>query len=262
MIVINKENYEIIMFDLLEGNIKEPLKSNLIEQINDDEFYKHEWNLFQQTILIPDLNETYSGKEALIKPIGLSKQFKIYISVSIAATLILISMFLMKIERTDKNMFANIKSENIELNRNGIVKQRTKQTKIENKEILVSKPSNQLKTEIKTIEQTAKVDTLSQTIKIFDEIIIKSLTAEKIGYNTTKEESVKELKNLSIEKYPIKTKKVREYILANTFKFNKLLKDLPNVKISLNPKIKNHRPAVDITIKGETIYANALIELK
>ena len=38
--------------------------------------------------------------------------------------------------------------------------------------------------------------------------------------------------------------------------------DIPNLKLKITPKMKNNKPTIGFELKGETIYANAIIELK
>ncbi|MFY0642905.1 MAG: hypothetical protein JXR19_00405 [Bacteroidia bacterium] len=64
---LTKDNYELIMFDLLEGNIPEGNKASIEMQIEQDPFFKEEWELFQSTVLIPELNTVFEKKADLIK---------------------------------------------------------------------------------------------------------------------------------------------------------------------------------------------------
>ncbi len=42
---LNKENYEFLMFELLEGNLAETEKNDLLAQIKANPFYQKEWHL-------------------------------------------------------------------------------------------------------------------------------------------------------------------------------------------------------------------------
>ncbi len=64
---LNKDNYELVMFDLLEGNLSERDELLVMEQIEGDEFLFREWKLFKSTILIADKEVNYNGKESLLK---------------------------------------------------------------------------------------------------------------------------------------------------------------------------------------------------
>ncbi|MDB9881524.1 hypothetical protein N8368_04845 [Bacteroidia bacterium] len=64
---LNKDNYELVMFDLLEGNLSERDELLVMEQIEGDESLFREWKLVKSTILIADKEVTYYGKESLLK---------------------------------------------------------------------------------------------------------------------------------------------------------------------------------------------------
>ncbi len=64
---LNKENYELVMFDLLEGNLPDKEALQAMKQIEEDEFFFREWKLFKSTILITDKDVVYSNKEGLLK---------------------------------------------------------------------------------------------------------------------------------------------------------------------------------------------------
>jgi len=64
---LNKENYELVMFDLLEGNLSEADELRVMEQIEEDEFLFKEWKLFKSTVLIADKDVVYSNKNTLLK---------------------------------------------------------------------------------------------------------------------------------------------------------------------------------------------------
>lgn len=64
---LNKENYELVMFDLLEGNLPDKEALQAMKQIEEDEFFFREWKLFKSTILITDKDVVYSNKEVLLK---------------------------------------------------------------------------------------------------------------------------------------------------------------------------------------------------
>ena len=51
---LNKDNYELMMFDLLEGNLSEADELLVMEQIEGDEFLFREWKLFKATVLIAE----------------------------------------------------------------------------------------------------------------------------------------------------------------------------------------------------------------
>lgn len=64
---LNKENYELMMFDLLEGNLSESEELVLMKQIEEDEFFFREWKLFKSTVLVADNEVVYAQKDSLMK---------------------------------------------------------------------------------------------------------------------------------------------------------------------------------------------------
>ena len=64
---LTKENYELLMFDLLEGNLPEADELTLIKQIEGDEFFFKEWNAFKATILPVEEDVLFEKKELLYK---------------------------------------------------------------------------------------------------------------------------------------------------------------------------------------------------
>lgn len=63
---LTKENYELMMFDLLEGNLSEAEEQALLNEIEQDPFFAKEWKLFSETVLEPE-TAVFAGKDALLK---------------------------------------------------------------------------------------------------------------------------------------------------------------------------------------------------
>lgn len=98
---LTKENYELIMFDLLEGNIPAEQEGAILDQIMQDEFLSREWELFKSTILLPDSEIIYQKKDELMKEESKVIKFPIWISVAIAASLVF--AFFLFIPKNDPN---------------------------------------------------------------------------------------------------------------------------------------------------------------
>ncbi len=64
---LTRDNYELVMFDLLEGNLTESDELNVMAQIEANEFFFKEWKLFKTTILVADSDVVYKNKESLLK---------------------------------------------------------------------------------------------------------------------------------------------------------------------------------------------------
>ena len=90
---LTKDNYELIMFDLTGRQY--PFLSAVerqyltLKQIEQDEFLRKEWELFQSTVLLPELEHSFEKKAALLK-----KETKVFAiptwwSVGVAASIII-----------------------------------------------------------------------------------------------------------------------------------------------------------------------------
>ena len=64
---LNRDNYEMVMFDLLEGNLSESDELLLMDQIEGDEFLFREWKLFKSTILVADKEVLFTKKSSLFR---------------------------------------------------------------------------------------------------------------------------------------------------------------------------------------------------
>lgn len=87
---INKDNFEMILFDLLEGNFSQKEENEIYAQIDADPFLKEEWEMLQKTILPID-EVVFSDKESLLK----SRENKkiIFPLFRVAAAIILLAIF-------------------------------------------------------------------------------------------------------------------------------------------------------------------------
>ena len=66
---LTKENYELLMFDLMEGNLPEQAGRELLRQIEEDPFFQAEWVMLNQTVLKPG-EVKFPNKDGLLKPVG------------------------------------------------------------------------------------------------------------------------------------------------------------------------------------------------
>ena len=90
---VTKDNYEFLMFEMLEGNLNEAEKDYLIEEISKNAFYKHEWKLMQHTITTPDEKIGFADKQNLLKPEGYKIAFyRVWPIAKIAASLLVIGL--------------------------------------------------------------------------------------------------------------------------------------------------------------------------
>ncbi len=86
---LTKDNYELIMFDLLEGNIPEGEVDAIVQQIDQDEFLRREWELFQATVVQPEQEIVYTQKDDLIKSERKIIPMGGWITIGVAASLFL-----------------------------------------------------------------------------------------------------------------------------------------------------------------------------
>jgi len=63
---INKNNYEVWMFDYLEGNLDNNKTENLFNFLDENPDLKEDFELFQSTVLIPE-NKVFKDKHRLLK---------------------------------------------------------------------------------------------------------------------------------------------------------------------------------------------------
>src|SRR5687767_6815436 len=88
---LNKDNYEFLMFELLEGNLNEKEKNTLLDQINKDTFYQREWNLMQLAVATPDNAVRMINKKELLRTEGRRIHFMPFTYfIKIAASLLLL----------------------------------------------------------------------------------------------------------------------------------------------------------------------------
>jgi hypothetical protein len=71
--ILNKENFELILFDLLEGNLPEKEKAQVLEQIENNPVWKKEWDMLKLTVLETDEEIVFEHKAALLKNGGAAR---------------------------------------------------------------------------------------------------------------------------------------------------------------------------------------------
>jgi hypothetical protein len=86
---LTKDNYELVMFDLLEGNLEEAKELEVMAQIEADEFFFREWKLFKSTILVADEGVVYTNKQGLMKKAPVIIPMYRWASVAVAASLVI-----------------------------------------------------------------------------------------------------------------------------------------------------------------------------
>ena len=269
---LTRENYEFLMFELLEGNLNESEKNLVIEQINKDAFYKREWSLMQQTLIIPDTQLTMHDKQSLLQPES-NNRFFIFLSpaLKIAASIILFGTIGWWYYSFNNN------SHIVSNNSNEVIKPDSKiiETPTDNKPIVKQNELDNRKIHVvkKNVANIGKIYVKSKIEQAKDTnlllpylpeiLLIKPFANERIAYNITPNEVLK-LGVLQIEKpkfdEPDKFLKLLTQVEAIKSIANEYWNDIPNLRLKVTPKLKERN--IGIELKGETIYDNALIEIK
>jgi hypothetical protein len=272
---LNKENYEFLMFELLEGNLNETEKNDLLIEINANPFYQKEWQLMQFTLVTADNQIGMPNRKALEKHDD--KTLLLFTwpkRIAIAASLLLIGSFGIWYYSAEKT---NSKLTNSSLPesslKNSSETQPTSKTNIApNKEPVISFKYN-TSSQPETTAITSKFNPLPK-LNIIDSahsnyqpelLRLYPIETDKIAYqspeNTTQQTELFSL-TPPLSKNPGKMQKL--LVKANAIgKTTQLIwNDLPNLTFKMSPNLKSRNRSIGIEIKGETIYANAVIELK
>lgn len=269
---LTRENYEFLMFELLEGNLNESEKSSLLVQINKDAFYKREWSLMQQTLIFPDSELVMLDKQSLLKPDGRNRFF-MFLSpaLKIAASIILFGTIGWWYYSANNNLTITKNISNESAKPESIIikiptdnKIEVKQNDVDDRNINVSKKnvSYPHKTYLTMkVEQAKDTNILSPDVP--DIFMIKPLTNDKIAYNISPNEVfISGILQIEKPKFnePNKFLKLLTQIEIIKSTANEYWNDIPNLRLKVTPKLKERN--IGIELKGETIYANALIEIK
>jgi hypothetical protein len=217
---LNKDNYELLMFDLLEGNLSEKDELLVMKQIEEDEFFFREWKLFKSTVLVADKDVVFSGKSSLLKdesPVAVVPMFRRWMVVAASVCILAAAVVLWpssEIERPVADIEIEVPTkvdpvlktpevledvlvvEDVEPTNNSeqLVKPETNkvQDRFEridpqykaSKEIFVSIPKDE--TTIKDVPQVKE-------IPAFDKIPVKTVVLDKDNTNGNKEPKLDEI---------------------------------------------------------------------
>ena len=113
---LNNENFELILFDLLEGNLPEKEKAMVLDQIENNPSWKKEWEMLKLTVLEVDEEIVYEHKATLIKNGGAARILAIFPKYSswAAAAAILIVAWMFWPMKEVPNMNNTIVSQGVE----------------------------------------------------------------------------------------------------------------------------------------------------
>lgn len=118
---LNSDNYELVMFDLLEGNMSEVNELKVMEQIEGDEFLFKEWKLFKSTVLVCSPETVYKGKTMLLKEEQRVLPFYVRL-VAVAASVALVLALFVYLPQRDKQQLAKMPVKMVEHEKNKQVK--------------------------------------------------------------------------------------------------------------------------------------------
>ncbi len=269
---LNKENYELAMFDLLEGNFSEEEELLIMDQIEGDEFLFREWKLFKSTVLIADKEVTFQGKANLLKEekIAVMPMYSKWMAVAASVT-ILAAVFIFWPTSTPPQVATSTEMSPQEKEEvpagvvnptdeiEEIVKDDVELAKVvvpEKKVIKASVESNgrdnseQYDAATKTLAQEDVQISKEETKTIVEDKIVEEVKTELIakGLTTTKEELKDEIKLPAEPKDNVTTtaddaiavvvpKTTREKIVA--FVTNKPLARITTITASVLMKVRN-----------------------
>ncbi|MCB9250948.1 MAG: hypothetical protein H6605_00635 [Flavobacteriales bacterium] len=271
---LNKENYEFLLFELLEGNLTEEDANKIKTEIEADPFYSKEWELMQQTILSPEKNICMPEKEAMLVAISVPAYKIHFVSVlKIAASFVLISSVIFYFYKQRSDLAQQDRTE-LSDNRDPIA---ANDQKINNEEVPL----------IDNIDQNKRVSPIipSQFANTKHKRDVRSTQNKPTGikanqwvpfemnvkkvdlkYSGSYVQNVAKTENLNLE-YPHPNAETEGKNLI--VKFNRIqkttllvLRDIPNISVKMTPNLKAKKPSLGFELKGNTVYANALIQVK
>ena len=256
---IDIENYEEIMFRLLEDDFDQPIRIDLLRQIESDALFKFEWESWQKTKFVDPLeNYTIKSRELIEKIILISepkpaikKRFFYYWAAAASILLLIASLFLLTtdynsrqkpdiVERvskpkpTIKNVIAPV--QNNTATTADADRKQTRKQRIGNKSILAVVDSNTI---------IPNENTLAEIPKVIDSIPFKSnelaIAPEKKPRYT-----------ITIENSDISGSNQQNYVMAQREKV-KITKVFTNTKMLLRRK-PNGEPDRIILVGDENSY--------
>jgi len=266
--ILNKDNYEFMMFELLEGNLSKEESLIVLDEIEKDAFYKKEWLLMQHTVVSPDQNLVMPEKELLLKPVNKELIFHFSPWMKVAASLLLIgSIIFWYLNQNDKQT-AGIQPGPKHSIKNDIAQEDViSQQKDPESEVPVSNDQVQIKTTATFINPTFKFPLQDSTPSVYSPELIQlsPVSPDKITYSlSVNEADPNESISFIRPAYQAPNKYAQALNKAIEIKTtaSMVLNDLPNLSLRLTPRFKDKKPSIGFELKGETIYANALIEIK
>jgi len=280
--ILDKDNYELIMFDLLEGNLSEAEELLVMDQIEGDDFLFREWKLFKATVLVPTSSMVFPGKASLYKEekkvVVMSKRWA-----AIAASVCILAAVLISWPREEDKMEKVITTvTELKSDSNQVVQVETQKYSAFETEINENRVANRgiQKPDQKVIElgvkQVVNTIELEQTIlPIVNRKDVELLVQNKPdiiqalpSLNTTVPQlfvknSATNAKEtdlaLKAKDRAIASFKVEEVVRLKD-KIQAILVMASNPKLNINTDFKNNRPSFQVELETKGYQAIASIE--
>ena len=280
--ILDKDNYELIMFDLLEGNLSEAEELLVMDQIEGDEFFFREWKLFKATVLVPSSTIVFSGKASLYKEEKtVSMMPKRW--AAIAASVCILAAVLISWPRQQREMVQGItavtelKSDSnqvvqvetqknsafeTEINENrsgsrGIQKANQKVTELGVKQVVTTL---ELEQTVIPNENRNDVEVLVQTkpniIQAFTvpKLAENQLVVQKTTTNTQESQLAPSRKERAMTSFRIKE------LISLKNNISHILVKASNPKLNINTNFKNNRPSIQLELETKGYQAIASLE--
>ena len=280
--ILDKDNYELIMFDLLEGNLSEAEELLVMDQIEGDEFFFREWKLFKATVLVPSSTIVFSGKASLYKEektvAMMPKRWA-----AIAASVCILAAVLISWPRQQRVMVQGItavtelKSDSnqvfqdetqknsafeTEINENrsgsrGIYKANQKVTELGVKQVVTTL---ELEQTMIPNEHRNDVEVLVQTKpNIIQAFIVPKLAENQLVVQETTTNTQESKLAPSRKERAMKSFRIKELIrLKNNI--SDILVMASNPKLNINTDFKNNRPSIQLELETKGYQAIASLE--
>ncbi len=289
---LNSDNYELVMFDLLEGNLSEADELKVMEQIESDEFLFKEWKLFKSTVLVCSPKTVYKGKSMLLKDeYAVLHNFGRWVAAAASVALVVAFIFYWP-HREQKKMVHDSaefleKEKNMRLNISEVQQETVVMTtkkkdkfepvtrlKSQNNEVGVGAQKLKLnrKKGMDRNEHPQNTD-IQDNIVLSDKVIAQYLPERIVSMQTSSNESSKieivQESSANVEKnrieilgddneYLVDNESVKEKIL--TFATNKSLKRMMKITAVILAKARHPKLKMIPDFKGEIPSLNIEIE--
>lgn len=192
-VIITRENYEEVMFGLLENEYSKEVRENLLDQIHADTFLSFEWNQWSKATFA-ESTEVYRNKEAAFLE-GLTRDekkrggvFTLYRNYAIAASLVLFIGVSIAIFNRQAETFSPL---NISSNNNNK----------SSRQQVIEKP---LETAQNTKEEVPVFRAAKPVFKDNEEVMfVEAQTPDSSKFIATKQEQIQPVKVVSNEDAPI-----------------------------------------------------------